>query len=174
MSQESLDLARANVDQAPDAPDVAAFVAAAFAPDLDRAPEREHDARFELTSAFEEDPERELARGELDAGSPHTATAPSETLHEIEWTSPSGEETNGAAEQVTEAPSGMPGQVEPWALPLSEPAEVNPQEAMAAALERVAHRIRAGEIVLAPDGPPTSDEAALAAALAALLRVSRG
>jgi hypothetical protein len=61
-------------------------------------------------------------------------------------------------------------EIEPWAIPEGE-ARVRPLgEIVAEALQRVAGRFRAGEIVLPPDMMVPSDEAALALALSALLR----
>jgi hypothetical protein len=60
-------------------------------------------------------------------------------------------------------------------LPLRErPVEANEGEAIAAALERTAARIRSGDLVLPPDASFSTDETALAVALTALLRAPRG
>lgn len=60
-------------------------------------------------------------------------------------------------------------ELEPWSSPPSEPAVVEPQLAVAEALERVAARVRSGEIVLPAGLRAPSEEAALALALAAVL-----
>lgn len=58
----------------------------------------------------------------------------------------------------------------PWAPPAPAPAAVDPAESVAESLERIARRVRDGEVMLPPDAAPPSDESALALALAALLR----
>jgi hypothetical protein len=60
-------------------------------------------------------------------------------------------------------------ELEPWSSPPTEPAMVEPQLAVAEALERIAARVRAGEIVLPAGLRAPSEEAALALALAAVL-----
>ena len=61
-------------------------------------------------------------------------------------------------------------EIEPWAMPEGEASPGIPGDLVAAALERVAGRIRAGEVELPPDSTVPSDEAAVALALAALSR----
>jgi hypothetical protein len=63
-------------------------------------------------------------------------------------------------------------ELEPWALPGAESAISNSEE-LAAVLERVAARIRSGELFV-PGASTTTDEAALASVLAALLQRARG
>jgi hypothetical protein len=58
-----------------------------------------------------------------------------------------------------------------WAPPAAEPVGIDARHAVADSLERVARRIRAGEIALSPDAHSGSDAAAIAAALTALLRM---
>ena len=61
---------------------------------------------------------------------------------------------------------------EPWVMP-AEPdvgAGERSPNAVAAALERIAQRLRRGEIVLPPGAATASDEQALSAALAAILK----
>ena len=64
-------------------------------------------------------------------------------------------------------------ELEPWALPGAE-ASSSTADDVAAALERVAARIRSGDLFLPPTSAATTDEAALASVLAALLQRSRG
>lgn len=61
-------------------------------------------------------------------------------------------------------------EIEPWALPAGEASDPNPALHVADALERVARRIRSGDIILPPDSSAATDDAALALALAAVLR----
>jgi hypothetical protein len=64
-------------------------------------------------------------------------------------------------------------EVEPWPMSPAEPRTYR-GDAIGEALERVAKRIRDGEIVLPADTSASNDEAALALALAALLRTRPG
>lgn len=64
-------------------------------------------------------------------------------------------------------------ELEPWALPGVEPS-ASTSEDVATALERVAARIRSGDLLVPGASPLATDEAALAAALAALLQRARG
>jgi hypothetical protein len=61
-------------------------------------------------------------------------------------------------------------EIEPWAMPSTAPSATSAEDAIAAALERIARRVRDGEVVLPPETMSTTDEAALALTLAALLR----
>lgn len=63
-------------------------------------------------------------------------------------------------------------EVEPWALPGAEAPTTG--EDVAAALERMAARIRSGDLLVPGAGGAASDEALLAAVLAALLQRARG
>lgn len=64
-------------------------------------------------------------------------------------------------------------EIEPWAMPGAEPS-VATSDDVAAALERVAARIRSGELFIPGAPTATTDEAVLAAVLAALLQRARG
>nr|MDQ6888333.1 hypothetical protein [Gemmatimonadota bacterium] len=63
-------------------------------------------------------------------------------------------------------------ELEPWLMPAS-PDETGSVDRIATALERVASRIRAGEVRVSSASEVESDESALAAALAALFRTRR-
>lgn len=63
-------------------------------------------------------------------------------------------------------------EMEPWAVPSEAPA-ADPQRIVAEALERVARRIRAGEVTVPADANAATDENALSAALQALVRAPR-
>jgi hypothetical protein len=64
-------------------------------------------------------------------------------------------------------------ELEPWALPGAEPSTATSDD-VAAALERVAARIRSGDLFVPAASTATTDEAALASVLAALLQRARG
>ena len=64
-------------------------------------------------------------------------------------------------------------ELEPWALPGAEPA-ASTSDDVADALERVAARIRSGELFVPGTSTAATDEAALASVLAALLQRARG
>jgi hypothetical protein len=64
-------------------------------------------------------------------------------------------------------------ELEPWALPGSEPTGATSDD-VAAALERVAARIRSGDLFVPGASTGTTEEAALASVLAALLQRARG
>lgn len=64
-------------------------------------------------------------------------------------------------------------ELEPWALPGSEPPGATSDD-VAAALERVAARIRSGDLFVPSASTAITDEAALASVLAALLQRARG
>jgi hypothetical protein len=64
-------------------------------------------------------------------------------------------------------------ELEPWALPGSEPPASNSDD-VASALERIAARIRSGELFVPSALTAASEEAILAAVLAALLQRARG
>lgn len=64
-------------------------------------------------------------------------------------------------------------ELEPWALPGAEPSAATADD-IAAALERVAARIRSGDLFVPGGSPAATDEAALASVLAALLQRARG
>src|SRR5690606_36757653 len=97
------------------------------------------------------------AAAEADAA----AAAPLESL---EAEPPRGSQS--VEEIVREEMAGATGEV-------ADPADRHAGAAIADALARVAARIRAGEIDLPPEAVGASDESALAAALAALLRGPR-
>lgn len=125
------------------------------------------------------------------------AGAPAQAATGIEWLdSPAGEgttPTKPSAEELDDVFGWDPAEergpvldatassvtldalkeVEPWALPGAEPSSVTSDD-VAAALERVAARIRSGELLVPPASTPTTDEAALASVLAALLQRARG
>jgi hypothetical protein len=61
-------------------------------------------------------------------------------------------------------------ELEPWALPPSIPTHADAAAMVAEALDRVARRLRNGELLLPPDLEAESEAAALAAALTAVLR----
>lgn len=73
--------------------------------------------------------------------------------------------TSGSLEALKE--------LEPWALPGAEPSASNPDD-VASALERVAARVRSGELFVSSALTAASEEAVLAAVLAALLQRPRG
>ena len=73
--------------------------------------------------------------------------------------------TSGSLEALKE--------LEPWALPGVEPSASSPEE-VASAIERIAARIRSGDLFVAGALAAASEEAVLAAVLAALLHRSRG
>ncbi len=64
-------------------------------------------------------------------------------------------------------------ELEPWALPGAEPSASSSDE-VAAAMERIAARIRSGDLFVPGALTAASEEAVLAAVLAALLQRSRG
>ena len=64
-------------------------------------------------------------------------------------------------------------ELEPWALPGSEPAASSADD-VAGALERIAARVRSGELFVPSALTASSEEAVLAAVLAALLQRARG
>ena len=64
-------------------------------------------------------------------------------------------------------------ELEPWALPGSEPAASSSDD-VASALERIAARVRSGELFVPSALTASSEEAVLAAVLAALLQRARG
>jgi hypothetical protein len=63
-------------------------------------------------------------------------------------------------------------EIEPWAVPGVEAPTTD--EDVAAALERIASRIRSGDLLVPGAAGAASDEAVLAAVLAALLQRARG
>ncbi|MGI8497023.1 MAG: hypothetical protein ACR2OG_05515 [Gemmatimonadaceae bacterium] len=64
-------------------------------------------------------------------------------------------------------------EMEPWVLPPTSPGDTGLMDRIATALERVAGRVRTGDVRVASGGDVDSDEAALALALAALFRSRR-
>jgi hypothetical protein len=64
-------------------------------------------------------------------------------------------------------------ELEPWALPGAEPS-ASTSDDVATALERVAARIRSGDLFVAGASTAATDEAVLASVLAALLQRARG
>jgi hypothetical protein len=84
------------------------------------------------------------------------------------------EERPGALDRVSVGVSlDALKEMEPWALPGGEPSGSTPDE-IAAALERVAARIRSGDLLIPGGSTATTDEAALASVLAVLLQRARG
>lgn len=64
-------------------------------------------------------------------------------------------------------------ELEPWAMPGSEP-PVSTSHDVAAALERIATRVRSGDLHVRSAPPGTTDEAVLACVLAAILQRANG
>lgn len=64
-------------------------------------------------------------------------------------------------------------ELEPWAMPGSDPS-ASASDDVAAAIERIAARVRSGDLHVPGAPPGASDEAVLAAVLAALLQRGRG
>jgi hypothetical protein len=132
-------------------PGAAPAVGVAFAPRAATArraapPGREHEsARRDLEGRAASGDQRRLNAGARRGAAPEGAESQRAALDELK-------------------------EVEPWALPAGEASDPDPGEHVAEALERVARRIRTGEIILPPDSSAESDEAALALALAALLQ----
>jgi hypothetical protein len=83
-------------------------------------------------------------------------------------------EERGTALDAPRTPSSLDAlkETEPWALPGAEPPTTG--EDVAAALERIAARIRSGDLLVVGAAGTASDEALLAAVLAALLQRARG
>lgn len=84
-------------------------------------------------------------------------------------------EERGAVFDTAPAPRTLDAlkELEPWALPGAEPAAATADD-VAAALERVAARIRSGDLFVPGGSTAATDEAALASVLAALLQRARG
>lgn len=83
-------------------------------------------------------------------------------------------EERGTALDAPRTPSSLDAlkEIEPWAVPGAEAPTTG--EDVAAALERIAARIRSGDLLVAGAPGTASDEALLAAVLAALLQRARG
>jgi hypothetical protein len=83
-------------------------------------------------------------------------------------------EERGAALDAPRTPSSLEAlkEIEPWAMPGTEAPTTG--EDVAAALERVAARIRSGDLLVPGTTGTASDEAVLAAVLAALLQRAHG
>ncbi|MDQ4079216.1 MAG: hypothetical protein M3125_00515 [Gemmatimonadota bacterium] len=83
-------------------------------------------------------------------------------------------EERGTALDAPRTPSSLDAlkEIEPWALPGAEAPTTG--EDVAATLERIADRIRSGDLLVPGATGPASDEALLAAVLAALLQRARG
>jgi hypothetical protein len=112
----------------------------------------------------------------LDSPVPASAAptaAPSPDVDDVFGWDPAEEQ----AGNLNTAPSGASldalKEMEPWALPGGTPSATNGDE-VAAALERVAARIRSGELFVPGAAMAPSDEGVLAAVLAALLQRARG
>ena len=111
----------------------------------------------------------------LDSPSPDlpspAAAAPEEEDDPFGWDP--AEERGGALDTAPTSPSlDALKELEPWASPGAESASSS--DDVAAALERVAARIRSGDLFVPGALAATSDEAVLAAVLAALLQRARG
>lgn len=112
----------------------------------------------------------------LDAPTPEavasTPTAPTDDDDVFGWDP--AEERAGALDT---APSGESldalKELEPWASPGAEP-PASTSDDVASALERLAARVRSGDLFVPSALAATSEEAVLAAVLAALLQRSRG
>ena len=112
----------------------------------------------------------------LDAPAPEgvasAPAAPSEVDDIFGWDP--AEERAGALDAAPSAESlDALKELEPWASPGAEPPASTPDD-VASALERVAARVRSGDLFVPSALAATSEEAVLAAVLAALLQRSRG
>jgi hypothetical protein len=115
----------------------------------------------------------------LDSPTPETtasavsSTPSQEELDDVFGWDPA-EERGGALDgSPTAATLNALKEIEPWAMPGAEPS-VATSDDLAAALERVAARIRSGDLFVPGAPTATTDEAVLAAVLAALLQRARG
>jgi hypothetical protein len=111
----------------------------------------------------------------LDSPSPDqtsaVAAAPAEEDDPFGWDP--AEERAGALDTAPSSPSlEALKELEPWALPGAE--STSSSDDVAGALERVAARIRSGDLFVPGTLAAASDEAVLAAVLAALLQRARG
>ena len=109
--------------------------------------------------------------------SPEPQPAPSTTTPHEEADDPFGwdpAEERGPALDAARTPRSLEAlkELEPWAVPGAE--EPTTGEDVAAALERIAARIRSGDLLVPGATGTASDEALLAAVLAALLQRARG
>jgi hypothetical protein len=118
-----------------------------------------------------------LAAAEGDAVGGEGEAEPSSSAAPVEGEGTRGAMPSGEMPPSAPAPSESEAraleeikEIEPWSLPPEEPAPQGSGEAVAAALQRVAERVRRGELALPPDASAASDEVALAVVLAALLR----
>jgi hypothetical protein len=109
-----------------------------------------------------------------DSTAPTVATKPSaEELDDVFGWDPA--EERGAALDAAPRPVPLDAlkELEPWALPGTEPSGLTSDD-VAAALERIAARIRSGDLFVPGASATTTDEGALALVLAALLQRARG
>ena len=114
----------------------------------------------------------------LDSPAPDATASPTPSAQGEEGDDPFGwdpaEERAGALDTAPTAGSlESLKELEPWALPGSEPSASSPDD-VASALERVAARVRSGELFVPSALTAASEEAVLAAVLAALLQRARG
>lgn len=102
-----------------------------------------------------------------------TSTSSQEELDDVFGWDPAEERAGALNAPPSRATLDALKELEPWALPGAEPS-VATSDDVAASLERVAARIRSGDLFV--PGAPTAatDEAVLAAVLAALLQRARG
>jgi hypothetical protein len=109
--------------------------------------------------------------------SPEPQPAPSTTAPHEDADDPFGwdpAEERGTALDAPRTPSSLEAlkELEPWVLPGAEAPTTG--EDVAAAMERIAARIRSGDLLVPGATGTASDEALLAAVLAALLQRARG
>lgn len=121
-------------------------------------------------------PPTQAATGIAWLDSPEPPPAPSTASHE-DSDDPFGwdpAEERGTALDAPRTPSSLDAlkEIEPWAVPGAEAPTTG--DDVAAALERVAARIRSGDLLVPGATGTDSDEALLAAVLAALLQRARG
>jgi hypothetical protein len=113
----------------------------------------------------------------LDSPAPESAPAasrdPSSDIDDVFGWDPA-EERVGALDTAPSSESlDALKELEPWALPGAEPT-ASTSDDVAAALERLAARVRSGDLFVPSALAAASEEAVLAAVLAALLQRSRG
>jgi len=114
----------------------------------------------------------------LDSPAPDTAASATPSVRAEEDDDPFGwdpaEERTGALDTAP-TPGSLEAlkELEPWAMPGAEPSASSPDD-VASALERVAARVRSGDLFVPSALTAASEEAVLAAVLAALLQRARG
>ena len=110
----------------------------------------------------------------LDSPAPGTATpaATTEDVDDVFGWDPAEDRPGALDRAPVSASLEALKELEPWAMPgaASSPSA----DDVAEALERIAARVRSGDLFVPGATPATSDEAVLAAVLAALLQRSRG